>query len=195
MKFKFLGIFMAAAVCAALPQQLAADAGQMQQRLNHYFDGERSVGIFLLGTGALSLGAGGYLYAQGEGIYRGISYPFLVLGLTQLLIGGGVLYNNSSRVDSLSQKIASDAPGYFRDESDRMRRLNTTFNILKTVEIVFMVTGVVLALVSKSPTWQGVGVGLAIQGSLLFSVDVTAHKRAGIYAEDITQFSLSYKLN
>jgi hypothetical protein len=80
-------------------------------------------------------------------------------------------------------------------ELPRMQKVMKRFEILKWAEIVLFITALVLIFLFRSNPaktfWFGFGVTLAIQITILFSLDFFAEKRGAIYTKELQKIVLS----
>lgn len=125
--------------------------------------------------------------------YKGAAIPFLLIGILQLAASYTVFKKADS--DRKSLVYAYDMnPSLLKDkELPRMGKVNTTFNILLGVEIAFVIIGLGLFFYFKNDSskafWVGLGLALAIEGAITFVADLTAKKRATVYAEGLKNFA------
>lgn len=152
--------------------------------IQQYFAGEKlqcSIGIFL---GLIGLGIAIYFFTLNQGVFKGISYAFIPLSLFLLAICIGVVIRTPKDIKRVSSYYESEPTKMLTEELPRMQKVMKTFPIVKTVEIGFMVTGAILLLFFwNNGTIKGVGIGLIIQGIMLYGFDHFAQTRGKIYFE------------
>jgi len=81
---------------------------------------------------------------------------------------------------------------YVKEELERMIIVNKNFDIYKYVEIalLFIGLGVVvweLFMMLDKPFWLGIGIGLALQSSIMLVADFFAETRADVYTAQLME--------
>lgn len=149
-----------------------------------YFSGEKlqcSIGILIGLTGlALSI----YFIYLNKELYKGMAYAFIPLSLLLLVICVGVVVRTPKDIKRVSTYYESEPEKIQTEEIPRMEKVMKTFPIVKMVELGFVVSGILLLLIFwKNELIRGIGLGLIIQGVMLYGFDHFAQSRAKIYFE------------
>lgn len=149
-----------------------------------YFSGEKlqcSIGIFLGLTGlVLSI----YFIYLDKVLYRGIAFAFIPLSLLLIAICVGVVIRTPKDIKRVSSYYENDPNKIQTEELPRMEKVMKTFPIVKKVEIGFIIIGILLLLLfRKNDIIKGIGLGLILQGLMLYSFDHFAESRGKIYLE------------
>jgi lipoprotein signal peptidase len=93
-----------------------------------------------------------------------------------------VAWRTSNQVAALEQGLSTSPAATVSAESTRIAGVNRIFRIVKVVEVVLILGGLLLALLLPQPrTWAAVGLGLMLEAAVLLVFDVFAHHRALVY--------------
>lgn len=149
-----------------------------------YFAGEKlqcSIGILLGLTGiVLSI----YFIYLSKPVFKGIAFAFIPLSLFLLAICIGIVIRTPKDIQRVSSYYESEPTKMLTEELPRMEKVMKTFPIVKMVEIGFIIVGVILLLFFwNNGLIKGVGIGLIIQGMMLYGFDHFAQSRGKIYFE------------
>lgn len=148
-----------------------------------YFAAERVGGFVLVGLAMAAFAIAATLWRRRSG-YKAMLWPLVAIGLIEFAVGFGVAYRAPAQVEALAAALAKSPAAAARAESARMAKVNSGFATLKVVEVTLLVVGLALVLLCPRPgTWSAVGLGLALQATLLLVFDFVAHKRAVAYSE------------
>ena len=161
----------------------------MEEQMLQYFHGERSESlVFLMVAGAAIL-LSVYLLAN-ESDHRFVAAPLLVVAALQLVTGAAVFLRTPKQITRLAVQL-DDQPEAFRSaELPRMERVQRNFRIVKVIEIVLILAGILLTyLYRENAALYAVGIGLIAQGSASLVLDLFAERRADIYLEVLRNFS------
>lgn len=156
-----------------------------------YFRAEKREGVVFMGAGMLALTTAASLALSGKPFGLGMSIPLGAVGLIELAAGLVVFTRTDAQTARLDAQRAA-SPAAFRDaELPRMRRVNTEFAALAVTELVFILAGGALAgygFVEHREVFQGVGLGLGIQGAVMLTLDMVAADRARTYTHALASF-------
>lgn len=149
-----------------------------------YFSGEKlqcSIGIIL---SLLSLALSIYFIYLNKGLGKGIAFSFIPLALILLTICVGIVTRTPKDIKRVSSYYENEPNKMKSVELPRMEKVMKTFPIVKMVELGFIVLGILLMLVFwGNDLTRGLGIGLVIQGILLYGFDHFAQSRGKIYFE------------
>lgn len=155
----------------------------MLQLLQAYFAAEKAESLVFMGFGWLALVlAALVLWRVRDPLFRGIALPVLVVGAIQVAVGWTIHARTDAQLEALAAQLAADPAAFKADELARMAKVQTGFAIYKSIEALFIVAGLGLALWRGARRfWRGVGLGMLLQGSLMLPADLIAEDRAAAY--------------
>ncbi len=149
-----------------------------------YFSGEKlqcSIGILL---GILGLVLSIYFIYSNKVFLKGIAFAFVPLSILLLSICIGIVIRTPKDIKRVSTYLESEPNKIQTEELPRMEKVMKTFPIVKMVEIGFIAVGLFLLIVFwKNDLIKGIGLGLIIQGIMLYGFDHFAESRGKIYFE------------
>lgn len=172
--------------------QTPIDQAQMTEGMHAYFHGEKWEGPVFFGAGLAAEAVGAVLLTRRDEIARGAAYPLFGLGLAQLIVGAVVFLRTDAQVARLDRQLATDKGAFKKDESARIKGVNTEFIALAIIESALIAGGALTAIVAAQKeccrTLQGIGLGLAGEGAVMLGLDLFAAKRALDYADNLQRF-------
>lgn len=149
-----------------------------------YFSGERlqcSIGLLI---GLIGLALSIYFIYLDKSFFKGIAYAFIPLSILLLSICIGIVIRTPKDINRVSTYFESDPNKIHTEEIPRMEKVMKTFPIVKKVEIGLIIIGILLLIIFwKNDLPKGIGLGLIIQGIMLYGFDHFAESRAKIYFE------------
>jgi hypothetical protein len=182
------------AACAESPE-----SGALRRELHTYYEGEKSGAFQFALPGLVNVGVGTALLASNTSdVGKGAAVPSVAFGAIEVVVGAVLFLRTDSLLARLDRKLALDPRGFHEEERAHLRRVDTQFSGLMAVEIAVTGLGAGLAAggaFAKDPTVQGVGVGLAVQSTVLFLLDATAAERSSRYLGALESFSLQKTSN
>lgn len=165
--------------------------------IEQYFLSEKNAGLMLMIAGAVAIiVAVVFLVFIKANMYKGIAVPLVILGIAQLVMGYAP-YSKSDkhRIDNV---YAFDMnPGRLNtEELPRMQKMTGSVKLFLGIEIAALALGIILILtnrhdantISAKGLWLGIGIGLAVQSLIFFSVDLFVLKNAKRYTAGLEQF-------
>ncbi len=165
----------------------------MQSQMRQYFYEEKVESIFFLYLGGMSFVWGLYNWKTDNRLWRGMVYPILAIGLIQLIVGGTIFWRTDQQVTDLLALISQNPMEYRAQEMARMEPVNFWFDIYRYLELTFLAVAAGLFLLArqkKHELLKGVGIGLALQSTLMLGLDFVAAYRADVYTRQLMQFSM-----
>jgi hypothetical protein len=151
--------------------------------LTEYFAAERQGGFLLVGLALAGFGFAAFLWGT-RSPFRAMAWPLVIFGALQIAIGLTVALRTPAQVASLEQGLQTSQATTVTVEIQRMNTVNRNFNIVKAVEIAFILIGLLLATLLPHPgTWAAVGLGLLVEAAVLLVFDTFAHQRAHVYTQ------------
>jgi hypothetical protein len=161
--------------------------------IEEYFAAEKQAGIVFLIIGVMAVVLGVvFIFVFKTPFYKGAAIPLIAIGLMQGIAGATVFRrSDEDRVRNVYAYTMN--PAQLREkELPRMTTVNRNFKILKVVEIIFIVTGLLLIIVFRSKPdfifWKGIGIMLLLQSVLVLGADILAEKRAHLYTSKLAAF-------
>jgi hypothetical protein len=113
-----------------------------------------------------------------------MAWPLLVLGGLEVVIGVSVAGRAASQVAELEAGLQAKRNVTVVAEVERMARVNTTFEIVKRVEIALIALSLLFLFLKPAPETLGaIGLGLLLQCAALLVFDTFAHHRAVHYVQ------------
>lgn len=155
------------------------------QFIEEYFTQEKNLSILFIVCGIISIVIAALFFAIIKyTLYKGVAIIFFILGLIQLSVGNFVFSQTNSNITRVTSAFTSQNNFDKNVEIERMRHVVLNLSIFRFSEIIFLLIGIGLIIFCKRPTqqfWKGIGLGLAIQACLLFTLDFIAHRNAEVY--------------
>jgi hypothetical protein len=151
--------------------------------LHEFFVTERESGALLLNTGLTAGVLGAALRVQDSQIAQGASYAVFAVALVEI-VGGVLLMNSQARERRSVAARERDPIAFAASERVRMKRIDLQYKLVEIFEGLVMATGVTLAGVGGATNRQlltGAGLGLFLQGGVLLTLDLNAHRHARRY--------------
>lgn len=180
-----LGALVATAL-APEPARAASPEDDARAGMREYFAGEKAAAPLLVGPGVASLGAGGLLLAARDSeLARGAAVPTLALGAVEAAVGLVLFLRTDAQVARLDGALRARPAALYVDESRRIAGVRRDLTALLFTELALTGVGAGALAVggfTRSPVVQGVGLGVAVQASVLFVFDTFALARAERYA-------------
>ena len=125
--------------------------------------------------------------------FKGAAVPLLAIGLIQSVVGYTVYTRTDKQKADIAYNIGIEPVSFVKQqELPRMKTVMKNFVIYRWVEIAFIIAGLVLIFLYRSNPdrafWYGLGLTLAIQGTLMLGADHFAEKRGKIYTKALEEF-------
>lgn len=112
---------------------------------------------------------------------KALFFPLVISGLIYIAIGTGMLLSNRQRLPAYQQKYREDKRTFLQNEKKRVEDFQFGYTISKLVASVFFPATLLIFWLTKNPTWQGIGIGLAYFAIAGLVVDYFSQERADIY--------------
>jgi hypothetical protein len=155
----------------------------MHEQIDRYFSAETSESWVFVAMGVLAIAfASITLWRSGDLIFKGMAIPLIVVGLTQITVGGSILLRTEKQVAELKALYQRDVALFRAAESPRMEKVLRSFQLYKMIEVAFVATGVLLIFLRPARDfWLGIGLGMLVQGALMLPADILAQRRGVAY--------------
>ena len=160
--------------------------------ITNYFTQEKIESLFfiMIGIVAISFSLINWFLIK-YSFYKGLAYPLLIIGVIQLSVGTVVYTRTPKDIVRVEHSVQAEQFKIKTEELPRMKEVLQNFTIYKWIEVAFILIGISLFFLCKSSNtafWKGLGLGLMIQASLMFTLDTVAEKRAAIYVNYLQTF-------
>lgn len=158
--------------------------GQLQSYF--YAEKKNSILILFIGWGSVTLAY--YFYNQPSSDFlRGVAIPLLVTAIVQLASSMRFLIRVNLRVAHKRKQVVENRSIFLDREISRLQRLNKVYFLLKAIEVLFIVCGILCFLILKDKFDFGVGVamGFAIQSCIMLGIHYFAELRAAGYLNEL----------
>ena len=144
--------------------------------------GEQTEGIVVLCIALVIIAVGVLLPRLITTPYAKVAMPPLVIvGVAYCAIGAGIFYNaGQSKKDLLAREQTEEIQQIAQTEKARVEGFERSYTASKIVSTLFMLTAALLIWFAKSPTGQGIAIGLILFALLAVSVDYFSKERADI---------------
>jgi hypothetical protein len=158
-----------------------------------YFNGEKSESLLFLIIGAIAIVAGLILFFAGKTDFnKGLAIPLVLVGILQCVVGYTVYSRSDKQRMDIVYKMDINPHELKQKEVPRMEKVMQQFKTYRYVEILLLVAGICLFLFLRDKEskqiFAGIGMGLAIQASLMLAADGFAEHRGGIYLQGLKSF-------
>lgn len=124
-----------------------------------------------------------FLFQQ-KAFLKGIAYATIPLSMLLLIICIGVIFRTSKDIDRVTTFYKETPKSIQIEEIPRMEKVIKSFTIIKNVEIVILIIGLVLTVLFwKYELIRGIAIGLIIMGIALYTFDHVAESRGKSYIQ------------
>lgn len=153
-----------------------------------WIKGELFEAVLVLSFGTLIAIAGFLFWKMGSTPgSKALLFPFVIAGVIYAAIGANMLFSNNKRLTDYPQAYQKNKVEFIKSEKKRVEDFQYQYTISKIVATVCFVLTLGLFWLTKSPAWQGVGIGLALFGLTGLVVDYFSEERAKIYYTTIVE--------
>ncbi len=150
-----------------------------------YFTGERQESFLFLGLGLLGLTfAIAFISVIRTSFFKGIAIPFLLVSALEIIIGLTLIYRSPKDIIRVETYLSEKTEMVQKVEIPRMEKVMQNFVLFRYTEITLIIIGMILMYGARQNSlWNGIGVGLFIQSSIVLILDFFAERRGEIYLE------------
>lgn len=161
--------------------------------IEKYFLAEKQGAMLVLIIGGIALLLGLIFYfVFRTGLFKGAAIPLIALGIMECFVGYGIYKKSDEERIRLVYAYDMNPDQLKSEELPRMQELNKRFVIYQSVEIGFVILGVILMILynglSGRSFWLGVGLALIVQGVVLFGIEIMAAQRAKEYTRKLSAY-------
>ncbi len=159
--------------------------------VTNYFSEEKKESKFFAVIGLLACLLSVFCLGVSENSFlHGISYAFISIGAVQIVVGATIYLRSDIDTVRVNHYIERDQKSITDDEIPRMTLLIRDLLLYRQVEIVVSVLGLILFVsFSTKDITSGIGLGLAIQSSVMLFWDIMSEKRASEYLKYLNSLS------
>lgn len=118
---------------------------------------------------------------------KALLLPFVITGLIYAATGGNMLVSNKKRIAEFPEAFQKNKTEFIQSEKKRVEAFQYQYQISKIVATVCFALTIGMFWFTKSPNWQGAGIGLALFGMTGLVVDYFSEERAKIYYTTILE--------
>lgn len=164
--------------------------------MTDYFRNEKLEAlVFILPLGLASMVFGAWLMTDAkESFFRGMAWPFLVLGLALTVTGATVGFRTPAQVERLSAAFVAQPEPTRVLEKARMDKVNGAWSTYLTAWATFAIVGLLLRFALKNDFGRGIGTALVFFAGVGLLIDGFAERRAHPYSKALeTPFEDSAK--
>ncbi len=150
--------------------------------IDNYFFQEKIESLIFIILGLISISVALFFFTIIKySLYKGVACVFLLIGFFQFCVGITVFNKALNDRDGVETLVIKKTQTINNNELTCMPKVVNSFWHYKLIEITFIVLGFFMFLKFKKLTQQfykGIGLGLVIQGSILFVLNLVAQSRA-----------------
>lgn len=148
-----------------------------------YFTGEKLESLLFLGMGIIGVAIAMFLFfALKTSFYKGIAIPFLLVAILEIIVGVTIVNRSPKDIIRVETYLSNNIGMIQTVEIPRMKKVMHNFVIFRYVEITLIIFGIILMYgFRQNLLWNGIGLGLFIQSSIVLILDFFAERRGEIY--------------
>lgn len=156
------------------------------QHTTAWIKGELLEAALIIGFGVVAVLASFLCWRLGSTFNaKALLTPLLVIGLIYSSIGASMLVSNTNRLTEFEQRFDQDSTAFIRSEKKRVDEFQYGYTVSKFVATVCFPLTLLIFWLSKNPTWQGIGLGMAYFALAGLVVDYFSQERADTYYKAI----------
>lgn len=148
-----------------------------------YFTGERLESFLFLGLGILGLAiAILFLFILKTSFLKGVAIPFLLVSFLEIVVGVTLIYRTPKDIIRVETYLAEKNEMIQKEEIPRMEGVMRNFLVFRYTEITLIILGIILMYgFRQNLLWNGIGLGLFVQSSVVLLLDFFAERRGEVY--------------
>lgn len=148
-----------------------------------YFTGEKLESFLFLGLGIIGFAVAiFFFFSYKTSFLKGIAIPFLLVSILEIIVGVTLIIRSPKDIVRVESYVANKIEMIQKDEIPRMESVMRNFVIYRYVEIILIIIGIILMYGFRhNLLWNGIGIGLFIQSSIVLLLDFFAERRGDIY--------------
>lgn len=150
--------------------------------IEKYFEGEKLQCIVGIIISILFIALSVYFLFLQKPLLKGIAYSSLPFSILLLIICIGITVRTPKDVERITTFYKTERQKMQTDELPRMERIMKNFTMIKRIEILIFIAGLLLAASFwKNSFVKGIAMGLMTQSVMLYLFDYIASMRGKIY--------------
>lgn len=148
-----------------------------------YFTGERQESFLFLSMGIIGITiAIFFLLGTKTSFLKGIAIPFILVSMLEIIVGVTIINRSPKDIVRVDGYLIDRVELIQNNEIPRMEKVMQNFRMYRYVEITLIIAGIVLMHgFRQNLLWNGIGLGLFIQSSIVLILDFFAERRGEIY--------------
>ncbi len=141
--------------------------------------------MLFVSAGVIAIALGVYFFFMSKDVFlRGMGYSLIAIALIQIVVGSTVWVRSPKDIERVNQVVKNEPAKIQIEEIPRMETVMKSFVLYRYIEVALIIAGLILMFfISKKPLFQGIGMGLFIQASLMLLFDFFAEKRGFDYLD------------
>lgn len=116
---------------------------------------------------------------------KSLILPLIVVGVIFISSGVSMYFSNQKRLVEYQQNYQENKTEFIQQEKERVENFQYMYNISKILATVGFLVALIAFWFTKSSTFQGIAIGLAIFGFTSLVIDFFSEERASIYYDKI----------
>lgn len=152
-----------------------------------YFNGERAESCLFLFVGLLGLMMGVYVFFfKASSYWQGFAIPLILVSVLEIIVGISLIYRSPADIIRVQNYLKNEPFKIKAVEIPRMEKVMKNFVFFRYTEMTLIFIGVILYFgCSNFDFWQGLGLGLSMQASVVLALDYFAERRGIEYLEHL----------
>lgn len=150
-----------------------------------------STSFFLYFGAAFVFASLGFWRMGSTELARAYVVPLLVAGVLLLIIGGGLVYTNKTRIVSFAADYASDPAAFISAEIERTERTLKEYRtvVFTAIPLIIVAAALVILFVS-APAWRAAGITVVAMLVVILLIDGNAGARIAAYHQQLLEAQL-----
>jgi hypothetical protein len=148
-----------------------------------YFTGERLESFLFFGLGVAGVAlAIFFFFSLKSSFFKGMAIPVILVSILEIIVGLTIIDRSPKDIMRVESYLSESREMIKKVEIPRMEKVMENFVIFRYAEIILIIAGILLMYGFKhNLLWNGIGVGLFIQSSIVLLLDFFAERRGEIY--------------
>jgi len=150
--------------------------------IDSYFNGEKLQCLIGAIFSVICIAASAYFLFLQKPFLIGMAYTIMPLSILLLSICTGVIFRVSKDIERVTTFQRENSKSIQTEEIPRMEKVMKSFGIIKKVELVLFIIGLILIILYwGNELIRGVAIGLVLMGISLYAFDNIAESRGKTY--------------
>jgi len=148
-----------------------------------YFTGEKMESLLFLGMGIIGVAIAIFLFfVLKTSFFKGIAIPFLMVSILEIIVGVTIVNRSPKDIIRVESYLTDNSKMIQTTEIPRIEKVMKNFVIFRYIEITLIILGIILMYRFRhNLLWNGIGLGLFIQSSIVLILDFFAERRGHVY--------------